>query len=143
MPIPLTRPTPNAERLAEHATEIRKYQERTFENIVAIGRHLLEAKKLAGPGNWLSWLKGEFAWSESTARNLMRVAAHPQRIADLKLPVRSLYLLAAPSTPEAARKTVAKKAKTTAVKHQEVVEAVRAATPCVRQTAFCHSRSGL
>jgi hypothetical protein len=126
-----SRPTEYTRRLDEHADAIRECRERTLENLVAIGRHLLEARKLVGSGGWLSWLKQEFAWSESTARNLMRLAAHPQRVADLKIPVRSLYLLAAPSTPEPVRKKLLKKAKARPVEHGEVVQAVRAAKPII------------
>ena len=53
----------------------------------------------------------------------------------------ALYLLAAPSTPKAARKTVANQAETTAVKHQEVVEAVRSRQTPDEQTPFQPART--
>ena len=49
------RPTENARRLAEHAEAIRdtirELQKRTLDDIVVIGRHLIAAKELAGPGH--------------------------------------------------------------------------------------------
>ena len=125
-----TRPTENSRRLEMHAAEIRKYRDRTLENLIAIGRHLIEARKLAAPGQWLSWLATEFDWSEASARNFMRIAADPQRVADLRLPVRSLYLLTAPSTPPAVRDAVVEKAKAGKVTtHRQVVETIRDARP--------------
>jgi hypothetical protein len=57
-------------------------------------------------GRWLPWLKDEFGWQDQTARNFMQVfelAAESRNFRDLSIPVSGLYLLAAPSTPEAAR----------------------------------------
>ncbi len=57
--------------------------------IVEIGGALWRAKELLGHGNFLPWLKAEFRWSERTARNYMRLAAHFQgkmaNFADLDL----------------------------------------------------------
>ena len=36
-----------------------------------------------GHGNFLPWLKENFAGSERTAQNYMRLASNPQRVADL------------------------------------------------------------
>jgi Protein of unknown function (DUF3102) len=49
----------------------------------------MRAKELLGHGNFMSWLKAEFRWSERTARNYMSLAAHFQgktaNFADLDL----------------------------------------------------------
>ena len=73
-------------------------------DVIEIGRRLIECKRVAGRGNWLAWLEPEFEWKERTAEALMNVheafGSNPQHVADLVLPTRGLYLLAAPSTPE-------------------------------------------
>src|SRR5262249_30410741 len=97
---------PAAAVLAEHAAEIRRLGKQTVENVVEIGRHLTEAKEIAGHGNWLPWLDREFGWKEQTARNFMQVyelADKSPNFGDLNLPVSALYMLAAPSTPPEAR----------------------------------------
>jgi Protein of unknown function (DUF3102) len=89
--------------VAEHAEEIRRLGRRTIENVIEIGRRLTLCKKEIGHGGWGNWLKQEFDWSESTALRFMQVAeafgSNPSRVTDLKLPLRAIYLLAAPSTP--------------------------------------------
>jgi hypothetical protein len=97
----------HASVLAEHVAEIRRLGKRAIEDVIEIGRRLTECKKIVGHGNWLTWLEREFGWSEATARNSMHVYELAQstsvNFADLNLPVSSVYVLAAPSTPEAAR----------------------------------------
>jgi hypothetical protein len=89
-------------QLAEHANEIRRLGKRAIGDIIEIGRHLIEAKKLAGHGNWLPWLDREFGWKEQSARNFVNVAelaAKSPTVGDLNIDFRGLYLLSAPSTP--------------------------------------------
>ena len=90
-----------AQSLAEHAREIRRLGKRAAEDIIEIGRRPIEAKAIAGHGNWLPWLEREFGWKERTAQNFVRVAelAKSANVADLNVDVSALYLLAAPSTP--------------------------------------------
>jgi Protein of unknown function (DUF3102) len=95
--------------LAEHAAVIRARGKRVIGDIIEIGRRLTEAKKIAGHGNWLPWLKREFGWAEQTARNYMQVhdwALKSPTVGDLDIQMRGLYLLAAPSTPDEARAEV-------------------------------------
>jgi hypothetical protein len=101
------------ETLAEHVAAIRRLGKQTRENVVEIGRHLIACKRIVGRGNFGCWLDREFGWAERTAQNFMRVAemAETANFADLDLPVSALYLLAAPSTPEAAREEIVKRAK--------------------------------
>jgi Protein of unknown function (DUF3102) len=114
MPIQTESPTCNSV-LAEHAAEIRRLGQRVIGDVIEIGRHLVEAKKLCGHGNWLPWLNRELGWTEQTALNFMRVheLAKTKNFLDLApdLSVSALYLLAAPSTPEAARTEVIERAK--------------------------------
>jgi Protein of unknown function (DUF3102) len=62
----------NARTLARYANDIRSLRKRALSDIIEIGRMLIESKKLAGHGNWLSWLEREFQWTDDTALNYMR-----------------------------------------------------------------------
>lgn len=86
--------------LAEHAAAIRAERALAAGSIIKIGEHLIKAKARAGHGNWIPWLRGEFGWSERTARNYMAVAERSKSaiIADLNLGS-ALLQLTAPSTP--------------------------------------------
>ena len=96
--------------LAEHVAEIRRLGKRAIEDVIEIGRRLTVCKEIVGHGNWLSWLDREFGWSEGTALNFMHVHELAQsksaNFANLNLPVSTLYLLAAPCTPEAVRNEI-------------------------------------
>jgi hypothetical protein len=77
--------------------------------VIEIGARLTECKRLCGHGQWLPWLDREFGWtSEDTALRFMQVheLGKSRNLRDLTLPVSSLYLLAAPSTPDDARDAV-------------------------------------
>jgi hypothetical protein len=92
--------------LAEHAEAIRHLGKQMVADAIEIGLRLSECKQLLGHGNWLPWLDHEFQWSERTALNFMRIhelSLKSANVADLDLPASALYLLAAPSTPEAVR----------------------------------------
>src|SRR5262245_30919872 len=104
-----TSPPAQDQALAEHAAAIRALGKQTAQNVIEIGRRLTDAKQIIGHGGWLPWLDREFKWSDRTALNFIRVyemAAKSETVSDLKLPMRALYLLAAPSTPEPARAEV-------------------------------------
>jgi len=92
--------------LAEHAAAIRRLGKLVVEDVIEIGRRLAEAKEIAGHGNFLPWLEHEFGWSVSTAENyinLFKLSAKFPIVGNLNLDLRSLYMLAAPSTPAEAR----------------------------------------
>jgi len=94
--------TQNEIRLAEHAAVIRALGKRVVHDVIEIGRRLVEAKALAGHGDWLPWLEREFGWKEMTALRFMRIhemAGKSNIMLDLEVPITGLYLLAAPSTP--------------------------------------------
>jgi Protein of unknown function (DUF3102) len=86
-------------------------------------RRLAEAKNLAGHGGWLLWLDREFGWTDKTAERFMsvyRLGTKIDNLSDLQVPVSSLYLLAAPSTPEAARDAVIEVATDGRLTHAQV-----------------------
>jgi ribosome-associated translation inhibitor RaiA len=91
--------------LAMHAEAIRVLGRRVIGDVIEIGRRLTISKELCGHGDWLPWLKREFGWSDDSALRFMQVAefAKNRNLRNLEIPVSGLYLLAAPSTPEAAR----------------------------------------
>jgi hypothetical protein len=100
--------------LAEHVNAIRALGKQAVEDVVEIGCRLTACKKLVGHGNWLPWLKHEFGWSDQTARNFMRIAdlSKSKTVLNLDLPLKALYLLAAPSTPTEARDEIIERAAT-------------------------------
>jgi hypothetical protein len=119
----------NVAALATHATEIRALGKRAFDDIVEIGRRLIEAKKICGHGNWLPWLEREFGWKEQSARNFMNVAEMAGKsptVGDLSIDCRGLYLLAAPSTPAVVIEAVVERGeRVTAAQVRELVEAYK------------------
>jgi phage N-6-adenine-methyltransferase len=83
--------------------EIKTLMRRAAQDIIDIGQKLIEVKAMLGHGRFGPWLEAEFDWSEPTAQRFMRVCgAFQKRQIDGFAPS-ALYLLAAPSTPEAAR----------------------------------------
>jgi hypothetical protein len=95
------------------AKEIRNVVKRTIEGIVTLGGYLDQAKKHAGRGPWLIWLKAEFDLSEQAATNFINLHKAYGRPAFQKfgksLPVSALYLLASPDTPKEALDETAKR----------------------------------
>lgn len=122
---------PSKEReLDKHADAIRDLRKSAANSIVEIGKHLIEARKIAGRGNWLPWLKREFDWSERTAYNYITVAKTKiANFANLKVPVSSMYLLSSPSTPKAVVDEIITKTKSGKVSGKTVAKTVKAAKP--------------
>jgi hypothetical protein len=123
------KPVATTPALTEHATAIRQLGKRVVTDVIEIGRHLAEAKKIAGHGNWLPWLKHEFGWTEMTATRFMNVyeMSKSNNLLDLELPISSLYLLAAPSTPEETRTELIERAKSgEVIKLFEIKENIKA-----------------
>jgi len=102
--------------LAEHAVEIRQLGKRVIADVIEIGRRLTECKRICGHGNWLPWLDREFGWSADTAENYIAIFkrigphANSENSRNLNLPVHSLRMLAAKSTPETTRTDIIERA---------------------------------
>jgi hypothetical protein len=91
----------------KNAAAIRTLGKRLTADIIEIGRLLTESKEILGHGNFLPWIECEFGWADRTAERFMqvyRLSGKIDKLSNLEVPITGLYLLAAPSTPEEARK---------------------------------------
>jgi hypothetical protein len=105
--------TPPALTVAQLAQEIRQLLQRATQDLVTIGQKLRQVKTALPHGAWLDWLRDEFAWSESTAQRLLRVAERfgGLDVADLPIEPAALYVLASPSTPALALREAVNRAR--------------------------------
>lgn len=75
--------------------------------VVDVGADLNRVKERLPYGEFGSWLKAEFGLTERTAQNYMSAAVLAGKYETVSvLPPKTLYLLAAPSTPESAQQEV-------------------------------------
>lgn len=97
------------------AVEIAVSGRRMTSSVMAIGGALITAKGLLAHGQFEDWCRVEFGMSERTAQNMMNVArTFEGKSAKISLLSDStLYLLAAPSTPEPVREAVIEQAEST------------------------------
>ncbi|MCH9053459.1 MAG: hypothetical protein IIA72_20775 [Proteobacteria bacterium] len=84
------------------AERIRERIRRTTTDIIATGHDLLGVKSKLDHGAFHSWIETEFGINARTAQNYMRAATWAEGKSELvsHLPPSTVYLLAAPSTPE-------------------------------------------
>ncbi len=54
--------------------EINFYKEQTAQNIIEIGKRLIEAKQQLQHGEWLPWLRDKVDFTERSAQNFMKIA---------------------------------------------------------------------
>ena len=89
----------------EAAVDILANGQRLQQSAVAIGERLQSVKRLLPHGKFGEWCSTEFAMSQKTAENLMNVAREfGDKIETVSILTDSaMYMLAAPSTPPAAR----------------------------------------
>lgn len=82
--------------------EIHGQMKRTAEGIIRIGQNLIAVKERLRHGQFLPWLKAEFAMSENAALKFMQVAERfgSKSINFMNLSASVLYELAAPSTKD-------------------------------------------
>jgi hypothetical protein len=60
--------------LDQLALEIRYYSKKTAENLIEIGKRLIEAKKQVNHGEWSDWLKENVNFSQWNAERLIKIA---------------------------------------------------------------------
>ncbi len=66
--------------------EINFYKQQTAQNIIEIGKRLIEAKQQLQHGEWIPWLHNKVDFSEISAQRFMRIAkefANPSPVTDL------------------------------------------------------------
>lgn len=128
--------TPQVRTLVQSKTsELKSLMRRSVQDIIEIGQKLTEVKQQLGYGNFRNWLKAEFDWGIWTATKFMQVAEKFECVnfTHLDIAASALYLLAAPSTPDIARKEALElatqgktvsytKAKTIVAQHKEVAK---------------------
>jgi Protein of unknown function (DUF3102) len=86
--------------------EIKCLIRQTAKDIVNVGQKLSEVKQQLKHGEFRNWLKTEFNWSISSATKFMQVSEQFKNVnfTHFNFAASALYILAAPSTPESARK---------------------------------------
>ena len=98
-------------RVVEAVDRIRSHGRAAAESVIEIGKELLAVQKvLTDDRRFLAWIGAEFGWSKSTAYNYMNVARQFPTVGN-DLPavdLKTLYLLAAPSTPAWVRQVAQK-----------------------------------
>ncbi len=100
--------------IQEHTGEIRKRLRRSAQDVWEIGQRLADVRSRLKYGQFLTWLKAEFGWSQRTAYNFINVyetfGDRFAKLAKVDIATSVLYQLAAPSVPEALRTEVLKAA---------------------------------
>ncbi len=109
---------PDAQRdqVQAAAVEIVRNGKRAQESLILIGERLIEIKAILEHGQFGEWCETEFSFTQRTAQNMMNVAqtfGGEKRNTVSFLSDSALYLLAAPSTPDAAREAVIEQAQAT------------------------------
>ena len=66
--------------LADIARQIFKLEKNTLANLIETGRLILHAKSICPYGEWLQWIKNNFAWSDQTARRYVKVFKMSERV---------------------------------------------------------------
>lgn len=86
--------------------EIKVLIRQAAKDIIEVGQKLVTVKKQLKHGEFRNWLKAEFDWSISSATKFMQVYDKFKNInfTHFNFSASALYALAAPSTPESARK---------------------------------------
>lgn len=96
----------------QHADAIRGLLKNRVENVIEIGEQLSQVKAKLDHGEFLPWIDAECGLSERSVQGFMRVSrvfgSQIRKICGFA--VSALYLLAQPSTPEAAMKEALKRA---------------------------------
>ena len=133
-----------AVRVQRAAEDIRGRHRSVMESIIATGKALLSVKDDLEHGQFTGWLKSEFGWSESTARNYMRAAdVFGDKSATVAvLPPATVYALASPDTPATFRTEVVQKIEAgDSVSPAEIRHALKQAKATRQQAAFEASKS--
>ena len=120
----------------QRAGEIRERLRRTARDIWEVGQKLSDVRSRLKHGQFEAWLNVEFGWSRRTAYNFINVyEAFPERanFTQVDIAASALYLLAAPSTPQAIRNEFMQRAcegeKVTHSNLRKALQAAKQTTP--------------
>lgn len=82
--------------------EIKFYLGQTAQNIIEVGKRLIQAKSLVNHGHWQAWLEQNFQFSQQTARKFMECAERFGKTLDVERfkPSQLTEMLALPSAEE-------------------------------------------
>jgi Protein of unknown function (DUF3102) len=89
--------------IQQKAKEIQKRVRRAKQDILDIGRLLVEVRSILEHGQFETWLVQEIAWSPRTAYNFIYVYerfGNVANFASMDMDISAAYLLAAPKTPQ-------------------------------------------
>lgn len=114
---------PDTRTIVEAATDrLHVLERKTGEQIIEIGKILIQVKVDIPHGQFLPWLDAEFGWSQQSASNFIRVAEHFGKLPNFSnFAPSALYALASNSVPDEIRdEFVAKADAGEKVTHKEV-----------------------
>jgi hypothetical protein len=99
-----------AEWARDIALRVRETVRQGISVIISVGKDLIEVKQQLPHGQFAQWIELEFGWTRRTVENFMNVAVQfgdkSEIISHLDIAPTAAYMLAAPSTPSAAREEV-------------------------------------
>ncbi|MDB9529347.1 DUF3102 domain-containing protein [Oscillatoria sp. CS-180] len=116
--------------IQQHTGEIRKRLRRSAQDVWEIGQRLADVRSRLKHGQFLTWLKTEFGWSQRTAYNFINVyetfGDRFAKLAKVDIATSVLYQLAAPSVSEELRTQVLDAAEAgERITHQAVKSAIK------------------
>lgn len=138
-----------ADKVRDTVVRIKERVKKTVEDIIEVGKDLLNVRQQLEHGQFGTWLKAEFGWSERSAQNFMSVAEKfkSAKFADLPIQPSAAYLLAAPSVPDEARQKAVEKAEAgeeiTFVAAKQIVAEARKKKRPTKQKAISSDRMAL
>lgn len=123
---------PGVRTVVETATDrLHVLERKTGEQIIEIGRTLIDVKAHLGHGQFGSWLESEFDWSARTAQRFMRVASViPDIRHGVAFEAKALYAIASGDIPDDIREEFIERAEAgERVTHKDVKAAIRQRKP--------------
>src|SRR6266481_4260021 len=118
--------------LPQIAKAIKALEKKTIENVVEIGKLLHEASEKCEHGEYATWLKTEFSWSDQTALNYRSVYNLTQKpnsldFGKLNISVSAVYFVARLLRDNTPRKTKTAKVIIEAAKKSRITYPIAAA----------------
>ncbi len=127
----------DAEKLRKATGAIRACLSRAHHSIFEIGGELTVVKDSLSHGEFGSWLKAEFNMTTRTAQNYMNAYRLRQESETVSvLPIKAVYALGAPGTPEGVKSTIL-----TRLKSNDIPSGMKLSRDCRRkgEDKGCHS----